>query len=190
MVPPGGLDGAAASLSGIVDRRACRIRARRARVPLRGATMKTSRFDITINAPRAVVWQTMLDPDTYRQWTAAFCEGSYFTGSWEQGAAIRFLAPGGDVSIRHLGVIENGVEDTTSEKVRAWAPAYENYSFADTPAGCRVTVTLDTVPEYEAHMLEVFPKALALLKQICERRAGAGQTAPTVLVQAPRPSAP
>lgn len=31
-------------------------------------------------------------------------------------------------------MIESGVEDTTSEKVRAWAPAYENYRFSDDPA--------------------------------------------------------
>lgn len=147
--------------------------------------MKTLTFETTIGAPRHQVCATMLAPDTYQAWTAAFCEGSCFVGSWEAGARIRFLGPSGDgmvaeiaenrpgefVSIRHLGMIENGVEDTTSEKVRAWAPAYENYAFADAPGGCRLTVTLDTVPEYEAFMQETFPKALALLKDLCERPA-------------------
>lgn len=145
--------------------------------------MKTLSFDVTILAPRAQVWSTMLDPEGYKAWTAAFCEGSYFKGSWEPGARIQFLSPSGDgmvaeiaehrpqafVSIRHLGMIENGVEDTTSEKVRAWTPAYENYTFTDVPGGCRVTVTLDTVPEYEQYMLDTYPKALALLKGLCER---------------------
>jgi len=73
------------------------------------------------------------------------------------------------VSIRHLGMIEQGVEDTTSEKVRAWAPAHENYRFADTPGGCRVVVTLDTAPEWEQYMLDTYPKALARLKEMCEQ---------------------
>lgn len=147
--------------------------------------MKTLTFDATIRAPRQQVWAAMLAPDTYKAWTAAFCEGSYYDGSWDPGAKIRFMSPTGDgmvaeiaehrpgefVSIRHLGVIENGVEDTTSEKVRAWAPAYENYAFADAPGGCRLTVTMDTVPEYEAYMQETYPKALALLKDLCERTA-------------------
>jgi len=125
----------------------------------------------------------MLGPEGYKAWTAAFCEGSYYTGSWEQGARIQFRAPSGDgmtaviaenkahefVSIRHLGVIENGVEDTTSDKARAWTPAHENYRFADVPGGCRVTVTLDTPEAYEQYMLETYPKALALLKELCER---------------------
>ena len=147
---------------------------------------KTLTFQVDIQAPRQRVWQTMLDAEGYRAWTAAFCEGSTYEGSWDQGAAIRFLAPSGDgmiaeiaehrpaewVSIRHLGMIEKGVADTTSDKVRAWAPAYENYHFQALPGnGCRVTVTLDTLPDYEAYMLDAYPKALALLKSGCEGTA-------------------
>ena len=145
--------------------------------------MKTLTFEITIHAPRSQVWTAMLGAEGYKAWTAAFCEGSHYFGSWEQGARIRFLAPSGGgmsaviaenrlhefVSIRHLGIIENGVEDTSSEKVRAWTPAYENYRFADVPGGCLVTVTLDTAAEWEPYMLDTYPKALALLKALCER---------------------
>lgn len=145
--------------------------------------MKTLTFEIAIDAPRSVAWANMLGAESYKAWTAPFCEGSYFAGSWDKGAKIQFLAPSGDgmtaviaenvpheyVSIRHIGMIENGVEDTTSEKVREWAPAYENYRFTDTPDGCRVTVTLDTVPQYEQYMLDTYPKALARLKELCER---------------------
>lgn len=150
--------------------------------------MKTLTFEVTIHAPRPLVWSTMLEQDGYRAWTSAFSEGCYYVGSWDEGAKIQFLAPSGDgmtaviaenkplefVSIRHLGVVEKGVEDTTSDKVRAWAPAYENYRFSnapDAPDGCRVTVTLDTDPEWEQSMRETYPKALALLKQLCERSA-------------------
>ena len=58
--------------------------------------------------------------------------------------------------------------------VRSWAPAYENYSFADAGSGTEVTVTLDTVADYEQYMRDTYPKALALLKEICERKATAG----------------
>ena len=145
--------------------------------------MKTLTFEIAINAPRAVAWTSMLGAESYKAWTSQFCEGSYFVGSWDKGAKIQFLAPSGDgmsaviaentlheyVSIRHIGMIENGVEDTTSEKVRAWAPAYENYRFVDAPGGCRVIVTLDTASEWEQYMLDTYPKALARLKELCER---------------------
>ena len=32
-----------------------------------------------------------------------------------------------------------------------------------------MAVSLDTVPEYEQYMLDTFPKALALLKELSER---------------------
>ena len=141
-------------------------------------------FEIAIAAPRARVWDTMIAPDTYRQWTSAFAEGSDFAGSWDEGAEIRFIGPNGDgmfseiaenrrhevISIRHLGMIENGVVDTTSEKVRAWTPAYETYRFADAGAGgCRLSVSVDMADEYAQHMRDTFPKALALLKGLCEK---------------------
>ncbi len=58
--------------------------------------MKTLQFDVTINAPRARVWDNMLGPETYKAWTTAFCEGSSYEGSWDQGAKIRFRAEEAD----------------------------------------------------------------------------------------------
>ena len=148
---------------------------------------KTLQFAVAIRSPREVVWHTMLDPQTYRTWTAEFCAGSYFSGSWAQGEKIQFLIPSGDgmtaviaenrpleyISIRHLGEIAAGVEDTTSEKVRRWAPAYENYAFVDIPGGTEVRVSVDVTPEFEKYMLDTYPKALLRLKALCEGEAEA-----------------
>ena len=146
---------------------------------------KTLTFSVSIQCPPRLVWETMISPEGYRAWTAAFMEGCYFSGSWEQGEKIQFLAPadGGDggmtaviaenrpyefISIKHLGEVNAGVEDTTSQKVLAWAPAYENYSFVETGGGTEVKVSLETLPEHETYMNETFPKALASLKKLCE----------------------
>ena len=72
------------------------------------------------------------------------------------------------ISIRHLGFVAQGVVDTESEAVRAWAPAYENYSFQAVPAGTRVVVDQDITDEFEGFMKETWPKALARLKALCE----------------------
>jgi hypothetical protein len=148
---------------------------------------KTLHFSIVIQAPTARVWDTMLGREGYEAWTAAFCAGSTFDGAWSEGAPIRFLAPSGDgmvaviaenrrhefVSIRHLGEIHAGVEDTTSDKVRAWAPAYENYAFRPTDGGTELTVDVDTMAGFEHYMNETFPKALTRLKALCEGAAAA-----------------
>jgi hypothetical protein len=146
------------------------------------SAVKRILFVIEIAAPASKVYDLMIGEESYRNWTAAFVEGSYYKGSWRQGEQIRFLSPDGDgmlaeiaenklhefISIRHLGYIEKGVEDTESEAIRAWAPAYENYTFIPVLNGTRLVVDQDVTVEYESYMLAAWPKALERLKIICE----------------------
>lgn len=139
-------------------------------------------FSTTIKAPVARVWDVMLGADTYPQWTSVFAEGSSYEGSWNQGSRIRFLAPSGDgmvaeiaenkrhefLSIRHLGFVANGVEDTESEAVRAWAPAFENYTFRSVPDGTELIVDQDVTSDFEQFMKDTWPRALESLKRLCE----------------------
>jgi hypothetical protein len=144
-------------------------------------------FTVVINAPAAEVWRHVTSPESYKCWASAFAEGSHFEGSWEQGSQIRFLCPSGDgmvaeiaenrenefISIRHLGIIANGVEDTTSEAITAWAPAYENYTFLALPEGTKMVVDQDVAIEWEECINEAWPKALVLLKGLSESSASA-----------------
>jgi hypothetical protein len=146
--------------------------------------LKRIQFSTTIEAPVSRVYQLMIGPESYKDWTSAFAEGSCYEGSWAQGGQIRFLSPSGDgmvaeiaenradefISIRHLGFIAQGVVDTTSEAVRAWTPAYENYSFQAVPEGTRLVVDQDVADAFEADMREAWPKALIRLKALCEDR--------------------
>jgi uncharacterized protein YndB with AHSA1/START domain len=146
--------------------------------------MKTLHFASRIDAPPQTVWNTMLGADTYTKWTADFCEGSYYEGSWEKGQRIRFVAPNQEglssiidenrphefISIRHIGMVKNGVEDTTSEQVKRWAPSFENYTFVPVDGGTELRVDLDVEPETEKYMQDTWPKSLERLKQLCENR--------------------
>lgn len=145
-------------------------------------TVKHIQFSVEISAPVVRAFQLLTEPESYAQWTSAFAEGSYFEGSWQQGQKIRFLVPSGDgmvaeiaenrpnefISIRHLGTISNWVEDRTSDSVRAWAPAYENYTFLATPSGTKLVIDQDVTEEFESYLATAWPKALQLLKARCE----------------------
>ncbi len=145
-------------------------------------TLKRIQFETIIHAPVARVYALMIGTESYKDWTSAFAAGSYFEGSWAQGQRIRFLSPSGDgivaeiaenrvnqfISIRHLGFIAQGVEDTDSDAARAWAPAYENYSFQPVPQGTRLLIDQDITDEFESYMSQAWPKALARLKALCE----------------------
>ncbi|CAN5719883.1 hypothetical protein BH20VER1_BH20VER1_27190 [soil metagenome] len=144
--------------------------------------MQKLQFSIQINAPREKVWKTMLEDATYRQWTSAFCEGSSYEGSWEEGSEIRFLSPGGDgmiariaenrphefISIAHRGLISKGVADTESEEAKSIAGARENYTFTEQNGTTTVTVEVDTSPEDAAMFEGMWPRALDQLKALSE----------------------
>lgn len=147
--------------------------------------LKRLQWSVDIAAPASRVYQMLVGPESYKQWTSAFGDGLYFEGSWQTGQRIRFLTPDGHgviseiaenrpnefLSIRHLGYIaDDGVEDTSSEAILAWAPAYENFTFTATPQGTKLTVDQDMTDEFES-MPEAWPKALGKLKALCENRA-------------------
>lgn len=151
--------------------------------------MEKLTFTTIINAPKEKVWHTMLDDATYREWTKPFNEGSRYEGTWETGSEMRFIGvddngkeaggmyskiretrPNEFVSIEHLGLItETGEVDTTSEAVKKWAPAFENYTFNDVEDGTEVLVEIDVADEWKEMFNDMWPKALAKLKEIAEK---------------------
>lgn len=149
--------------------------------------MERLNFSISIHAPREKVWNTMLGKDTYPIWTEVFSPGSHYVGDWNQGSKIHFLAPGETgqmsgmvsrikenrlyeyLSIEHLGFINNGEEDSSSEAVQNWAGAHENYFFKDIDGVTEVQVEMDTIEEYREMFEDDWPKALTKLKEMTEK---------------------
>lgn len=148
--------------------------------------MQKKHYSIIINAPREKVWDTMLGRETYREWTKVFSPGSDYSGSWDQGSEIRFIGSDGGggsgmlarikenrpyefISIEHYGMIENGVVDTTSDKVKAWAGAHENYTFVERDGGTEVLVDMDVEDQYAQMFDDMWPRAMQTLKELAER---------------------
>jgi uncharacterized protein YndB with AHSA1/START domain len=50
--------------------------------------MNTLEFKIAIGADREKVWDTMLDPATYKEWTNETWPDSTYEGEWKQGEKI------------------------------------------------------------------------------------------------------
>ena len=151
--------------------------------------MQNLQFSILINAPKEKVWHTMLDDKTYREWTSAFGPGGYYKGDWNKGSKILFLGPNPDtgelggmvsriaenkpyefISIEHLGIIQNGIEDTTSDEARKWAPAYENYTFREKDGVTEVLVDLDIDEQEKELFNDMWLEALQKVKEIAESK--------------------
>lgn len=156
-------------------------------------------LSIDINAPQETVWNAITQDESYRKWTSVFQPTSHFTGGWKEGDTIHFVGINEEgekegmyseiaasrfpefISIRHLGLIKNGEVDTTSDSVKEWAPSYENYTLqkiADRKT--RFHLEMDINEEYFTTFENLWPKAMAMLKDICEERPG-GPTRITVI---------
>ncbi len=150
--------------------------------------MQKLNFSIVIKASKEKVWNTMLDDKTYRQWTEAFSAGSHYVGNWNKGSKMLFLGPdqegklGGMVSrikenkkheylsIEHLGLVQDGKEDTTSDAVKQWAGALENYTFKDLHDKTELLVDMDINDEYKEMFENMWPPALDKLKILAETK--------------------
>ncbi len=139
--------------------------------------MNRIQFETTIRAPKAVVWEKLWEPESYREWTSAFAAGSYAESDWKEGSPIRFLTPGGNgmfgiikkkvdgeaMSFEHQGEIRDGKEEP-----KPWAGATESYYLSESGGLTTLRAEMDTDPDFEAYFKETFPKAMAKLKEICE----------------------
>jgi len=150
--------------------------------------MQKLKKSIFINAPKQKVWDAVTVVENYKEWTKPFNPTSYFKGDWSEGSKMFFLGtdkdnkneggmvsriakniPGEYISIEHLGMFENGVEDTTSEKVKAWTPSFENYTFTEKDGGTEFFVEIDTPDEYVTMFDSMWDLALVELKKVAER---------------------
>lgn len=149
--------------------------------------MKQLNLEIIINASPEKVWDAIVDDAKYRKWTEVFHEGSYFEGGWNKGDSIRFLIINKKgqkegmlseiaeskfpefISIKHLGFVLNGVEDTTSEEVKKWTPAFENYTLEKMDdQKTKFKLYQDIADDYYDMFMDLWPKAFKKLKEVSE----------------------
>ena len=152
--------------------------------------MKNLQFKVHINASVTKVYDFMLginSKSTYEQWTALFNPTSSYEGRWEKGSKILFIGvdekgekggmvskiveniPYQFVSIQHYGLFKAGKEITEGPEVEKWANGLENYTFGESNETTTVIVDLDITEDFLDYMNKTYPKALAKLKEICEK---------------------
>jgi len=146
--------------------------------------MARKEFRITIDAPREKVWQVLWDLQTYPVWTAPFSPSSNVrTDNWKKDSKVLFTDGSGNgmvstvaenvpnefMSFRHLGELKDGVEDTSSERVSAWAGATENYTLRDNGGKTELVIDMDITEEFADMFDEMWPKALDKVKELSEK---------------------
>ena len=144
--------------------------------------MEKIHFSILINATPEKIWKILWADETYRKWTSAFTEGSYAETDWKQGSKVLFLdgkgsgmvsriavnKPNEFMSIEHLGMVKDGVEDTSSEEVKAWKGAHEDYTLKKVNGKTELSVDMDATEEFKEMFSKIWPKALQNVKELAE----------------------
>jgi len=145
--------------------------------------MQKLRLHTAINATKEKIWEVLWNIHCYETWTTVFAEGSTVkTDQWKEGTRIYFVDENGAgmvsevaahrpnefMSFRHLGMINNGIEDTSSEKVKAWAGSLENYTLSSDNDHCVLTLEMDIAEEYSDYFTKTWPLALEKIKGLAE----------------------
>lgn len=144
--------------------------------------MEQFTFKTAINASREKVWNILFGKTTYPIWAAIFSEGSDAETDWKKGSRALFLDQSGKgmvskieesiphsyLSIIHLGMYDNGVEDLDSEEVKKWAGATENYTLTDKDGETVLMIDMSITAEFKDYFEETWPKALAKVKELAE----------------------
>ena len=144
--------------------------------------MEKINIKTVINAAPEKIWKVLWDDTTYRKWTSAFSEGSYAETDWKEGSKVLFLdgkgqgmvsriaenRPNEYMSIEHLGEVKDGVEDTSSDRVKAWAGAHENYTLKKVNGKTELSIDMDITEEFKEMFSQMWPKALDNVKKLSE----------------------
>jgi hypothetical protein len=146
--------------------------------------MKRLEFKAEIAANKKKVWNTMLNPESYKKWVDVAWPGSYFEGVWAKGEQIRFLCPGQGGTLAELKeqkpyetilaeqvavINSDGSEDRESKVAQGWIGTTERYTFNEINGKTKLTVEINTPPSWAEMFEDGWPKALARLKEMCEQ---------------------
>lgn len=148
--------------------------------------MYKTQYKITIAAPREVVWNSLWDDDSYRDWSSVFAEGSKAVTDWQKGSKVLFVDQKNEgmvsviddrktneyMSIKHLGVVKNGVEETNTEDSKVWQ-GYENYTLKDVNGKTDLLIDMqlgDISQEFVEYFDKTWPKALDKIKELAEKK--------------------
>ncbi|MNS26723.1 hypothetical protein D3C72_586560 [compost metagenome] len=144
--------------------------------------MELLEFKIEINAPKEKVWSVLWDDETYRKWTAVFCEGTYAVSDWKEGSKIQFLSPNGEgmnsvidkkidneyIAFKHLSEIKNFQVMPVDDATKEWTGAMETYRLTEDKGVTVLEAKIDVVDKYLDYFKTTFPKGLEMAKKLSE----------------------
>lgn len=143
--------------------------------------MKEIQFTIKLNASKEIVWTTLWDDLTFRDWANIIDEGTYMKGALKEGNEIQFISSvngyGVTSLIEKLNLNEflllrhnvDTKERGQREREKEWTGGKESYSLTEINGVTTLDIKID-VPEEQVETFNIrFPKALDRIKTLAEK---------------------
>lgn len=144
--------------------------------------METLEFKIRIKATPEKIWSVLWDDETYRKWTAPFCEGSYAVSDWKEGDKIHFMAPNGEgmnsiiekkvpneyMAFKHIGEIKDFKELPVDKYAENGSGYMETYRLIPDDEFTDLVSQVDVIEKHMDYFKEAFPKSLEAIKELSE----------------------
>jgi len=146
--------------------------------------METLSYEIEINAPKTKIWDILWSPETYSEWTKFFSPDSQVKSDWKIGGKTYFVDSSGngmvatigtldepnEVTFNHLGMIQDGIEDTESKEVKEWSGAPERYFLIELDNGMtKLQAEVQVSAEWKSMMDKGFSEGLKIVKELAEK---------------------
>ena len=143
--------------------------------------MKELEYQIVINKSKEVVWDTLWDDQSFRDWANNIDEGIYMKGIMKEGNEIQYISSENGYGVTSLieklnpneFILLSHVADTKEsgqkERKKEWTGGTESYSLAEINGVTTLIVKIDVPLEQEETFNVRFPKALERIKTLAEK---------------------
>ncbi len=135
---------------------------------------------IEINSTKEIVWDTLWQDETFRQWAGIIDPGTHMVGELKEGNEIQYISgngygvtsfveklkPGEFLLLKHRADTK---EDGKKEREKEWTGGEESYSLSEKNDTTTLTVAFDVPLELEEYFKVNYPKALERVKLLSER---------------------
>ncbi len=144
--------------------------------------MQKLQFSIKIKSPREMVWDTLWEDKTFRDWASIVDEGTYMVGEIKEGNEVQFISSVSGYGVTSLiekltpnkFVSFSQIADTKDsgerEREKEWTGGTESYSLVENDGITTLTISIEVPPGQEETFKVRFPKALERVKILAEKK--------------------
>jgi len=144
--------------------------------------MKEMQFSIEIDATREIVWDTLWQNETFRDWASIIDPGTYMIGDLKVGNEVQFISSAGGYGVTSL--VEKQIpneflllrhdadtqDEGKREREKEWTGGQESYLLAEKAGATTLSVAFDVPLEMEEYFKTTYPKALERVKVLAEAK--------------------